>query len=65
MLEEWSENARQAYASVDFETFTEWLYPTTGPFDLSEERYTHIAKLKQAALEAARKTGADYLLVSN
>ena len=61
---EWAENVKELYKSVDFKSSEEWLYPTFEPFKEHDERFEHIAKLRQEGLEEARKSGADYLLVS-
>lgn len=64
MLHEWSQNARHVYANVDFVSMDAWLYPVFDPFAMPEERYLHVAQLRQQGLDAARKAGADYLFVS-
>ncbi len=65
MLREWSRNAEGIYASVDFEYSDVWLYPTFDPFEMFEERYLHMAQLRQQSLDTARDMGADYFFVSS
>ncbi len=43
---------------------TPWLYPNLDPFEEHDERFVHVALLRQEGLEAARRSGADYLFVS-
>ena len=63
ILSEWAAGARHLYASVDLQISDEWLYPTGDPFAMPDERYEHIARLRQEGLDAARTASADYLLV--
>ena len=55
---------KELYEAVDFKSSEEWLYSTSEPFKELDERFEHIARLRQEGLEEARKSGADYLLVS-
>ena len=48
---------------MDFKNSEEWLYPNLDPFMDHEEKFTHLAQLRQEGLETARQSGADYLLV--
>ena len=59
---EWAHNVRQLYHSVDFKSSEKWLYPNFDPFMEHEEKFIHLAQLRQEGLETARKSGADYLL---
>ncbi len=52
------------YKSVDLKSSDEWLYPNLDPFEEHDERFVHVAQLRQEGLEAARRSGADYLFVS-
>ena len=54
---------KHLYRSVDLQISEEWLYDTEDPFEMGDERYEQIARLRQTGLEAARATNADYLLV--
>ena len=63
ILSEWAERVKPFYAAVDLQISDKWLYPSDDPFEMTEERYEHIAKLRQEGLEAARKANADNLLV--
>ncbi len=65
MLQEWSQNAKGTYASINFGYSDAWLYPTFNAYDMPDERYLHMAQLKQQALDAAREIRADYLFVSD
>ncbi|XP_064395609.1 procollagen galactosyltransferase 1-like isoform X2 [Halichondria panicea] len=40
---------------------TPWLYPNLNPFEEHDERFVHVAQLRQEGLEGARRLGADYL----
>lgn len=51
------------YRCVDLQISEEWLYDTEDPFEMPDERYEQIARLRQAGLEAARAANADYLMV--
>ncbi len=64
MLSEWTENVQHLYKQIDYKSSEEWLYPTRDPFKEYDERFEHVAKLRQEGLEAARRSGADYLFVS-
>lgn len=64
ILREWTEKAQHLYSSIDLQISEEWLYPNYYPFDMPDERYEQVARLRQKGLEAARSSGADYLFVS-
>ncbi|XP_064395514.1 procollagen galactosyltransferase 2-like isoform X2 [Halichondria panicea] len=61
ILAEWAENVKLVYKSVDLKSSDEWLYPNIDPFEEHDERFIHVAQLRQEGLEAARRSGADYL----
>ena len=65
MLREWTEGTRPLYSSVDLGHEEEWLYTSTHPLEMTDERYTHMSQLRQEGLEEARKIGAHYLLVNS
>ena len=64
ILQEWCAGVEPLYSNVDFESSAEWLYPDRDPFQWPDERYDHITKLRQQALDAARAGGHNYLFVS-
>ena len=64
ILSEWTRNVAGDYAAVSFEESKEWLYPTSDPFSMPDERYLRLTQLRQQALEEARNSSSDYLLVS-
>ncbi|XP_064395723.1 procollagen galactosyltransferase 2-like isoform X3 [Halichondria panicea] len=61
ILAEWAENVKLVYKSVDLKSSDEWLYPNLDPFEEHDERFVHVAQLRQEGLEAARRSGVDYL----
>lgn len=61
ILQEWCAGVEPLYSNVDFESSAEWLYPDRDPFQWPDERYDHITKLRQQALDAARAGGHNYL----
>ena len=63
ILSEWAEGVKHLYHSIDLQISDEWLYDTEDPFEMPDERYEQIARLRQAGLEAARAANADYLMV--
>ena len=63
VLSEWAEGVKHLYRSLDLQISDEWLYDTEDPFEMPDERYEQIARLRQAGLEAARAANADYLMV--
>lgn len=62
-LDTWTHRVDGLYRSVDFFSSDEWLYLNLDPFMNHEEKFLHLAQLKQEGLETARESGADYLLV--
>ncbi len=64
ILAEWAENVKLLYKSVDLKSSHEWLYLNLNPFEEHDERFVHVAQLRQEGLEAAGRSGADYLFVS-
>ena len=63
VLSEWAEGVKHLYRSIDLQISDEWLYDTEDPFEMPDERYEQIARLRQAGLEVARAANADYLMV--
>ena len=65
LLQEWAGNIRSLYHNVVFEDNVDPDYVKDGKFDeWTDNRYIHIAKLRQRALDVARQQWADYILVS-
>ena len=63
ILTEWVERAKHLYHSVDLKISAEWLYDTEDSFEMPDERYKQIARLRQEGLVAARAANSDYLMV--
>ena len=64
LLESWCSAAREAYLSVDCQTLEETVYEPRYPSPNSDDQYRHTATLQQEALDAGRRSGAQYFLVS-
>ena len=63
VVDAWCAAARDVYLSIDCLVSDVIVYSLPHPFSESNEQYVHIATLQQAALEAARHSGADYFFV--
>ena len=64
VLREWTKGAEAVYNRVVLHEMEEWVYHSRAPYDWHEERYLHVSKLRQEALDTARLSGADFLMVS-
>ena len=66
MLKEWVAGAKKHYHKIDFQhkTYPQKYLGEKGPMDWTNDRFEHIIKLRQEALDEGRKQGADYLFVS-
>ncbi|XP_065188003.1 procollagen galactosyltransferase 1-like [Sycon ciliatum] len=67
LLTEWKRNARYLFHDIkltvgESDAYTAVNVNGTADMDWSDERYVHVLKLRQAALEAARQAWADYIL---
>ncbi|KAL2097203.1 hypothetical protein ACEWY4_006410 [Coilia grayii] len=67
MLEDWLSAVEGLYHSVEFRTAEETrpFLGELGPKHWSDSRYTHVLKLRQAALSTARAVWADYILFAD
>ncbi|OWF49716.1 procollagen galactosyltransferase 1-like isoform X2 [Mizuhopecten yessoensis] len=64
MLKQWLAAVKDQYHSVDVQYQYDQEYADErGPCDWSNERFTNVMKLRQAALDNARKIWADYLFM--
>ena len=64
MLHTWCTEAKKLYLSVDCHSSKETVFELRYPYTDSEDQYKHIASVQQQALEAGRRSGAQYYLVS-
>ncbi|XP_073397174.1 LOW QUALITY PROTEIN: inactive glycosyltransferase 25 family member 3 [Dendrobates tinctorius] len=64
VLQRWLESVRPSYRSVVWraQESPRWYPEETGPKQWPEERYEHVMKLRQEALDYAREIQADYIL---
>ncbi|XP_077060954.1 procollagen galactosyltransferase 2 [Siphateles boraxobius] len=68
MLHEWLSGVELLYHSVQLQTMEEeksYYVDELGPKHWSESRFTHVMKLRQAALTSARAQWADYILFAD
>ncbi|XP_073705859.1 procollagen galactosyltransferase 2 [Garra rufa] len=68
MLHEWLSGVEQLYHSVHLQTMEEeesYYVDEMGPKHWMESRFTHVMKLRQAALTSARAQWADYILFAD
>ncbi|XP_067309262.1 procollagen galactosyltransferase 2 [Pseudorasbora parva] len=68
MLHEWLSGVESLYHSVQLQTMEEdkrYYVDELGPKHWTESRFTHVMKLKQAALTSARAQWADYILFAD
>ncbi|XP_066548271.1 procollagen galactosyltransferase 2 [Amia ocellicauda] len=64
MLREWLRGVQRLYHYVEWRPMEEprWYSDELGPKHWTSSRFTHVMKLRQAALRAARERWADYIL---
>ncbi|XP_067219355.1 procollagen galactosyltransferase 2 [Chanodichthys erythropterus] len=68
MLHEWLSGVESLYHSVQLQTMKEeksYYVDELGPKHWTESRFTHVMKLRQAALTSARAQWADYILFAD
>ncbi|XP_056122676.1 procollagen galactosyltransferase 2 [Rhinichthys klamathensis goyatoka] len=68
MLHEWLSGVELLYHSVQLQTMEEeksYYVDELGPKHWTESRFTHVMKLRQAALTSARAQWADYILFAD
>ncbi|XP_071980637.1 inactive glycosyltransferase 25 family member 3 isoform X2 [Engystomops pustulosus] len=67
VLLQWMESVRPLYRSVVWraQEAPRWYPEETGPKEWPKERYEHVMRLRQEALDYARKNKADYILYTD
>lgn len=64
ILKTWITSVSNKYHDINAETCCKGKFPDeTGPGHWTKERFDHIIDLRESALDYARRTWADYVLV--
>ncbi|CAH2316236.1 inactive glycosyltransferase 25 family member 3 isoform X1 [Pelobates cultripes] len=67
VLQDWLEGVRPLYHTVEWiaQETPSWYPEETGPKQWPKERYEHVMRLRQEALDYARRNNADYILYTD
>ena len=65
LLAEWKDGVESLYQHVDLYSSMDVVYAESGVNDWPSERFEHLLKLKERALNVAKERRVDYVLVWN